>query len=198
MCSRWDHRFPEVTCANTRKITGIYTHKSASIERTMYMDIPITPPLRTLIDLSSGLPFAGLRRAVNEALNQRQIKPAELVTNRHRGAKKLRAILATAAPTRNEYEDIVLAVLLEAGLPMPEVNQRRLRYFPDFRWHAQRVLLEADSARFHDQMLARADDFTRQRELEAHGDTVVRTTWAEITTRPDRVVARVRAALRSR
>jgi hypothetical protein len=77
-------------------------------------------------------------------LNQRQIKPAELVTSHHRGATQLRAILATAAPTRSEYEDIVLAVLLQAGLPMPEVNQRRLRYFPDFRWPAQRVLLAAD------------------------------------------------------
>jgi very-short-patch-repair endonuclease len=141
------------------------------------------------------LPFAGTRRAVNEALNQRVVKPSELVTSHHRGAKQLRAILATAAPTRNEYEDIVLAILLQAGLPMPEVNQRRLRFFPDFRWPAERVLLEADSKRFHDQMLARADDRVRQELLEDHGDTVVRTTWAEATTRPDRVVRRVREAL---
>jgi very-short-patch-repair endonuclease len=78
---------------------------------------------------------------------------------------------------------------------MPEVNQRRLRYFPDFRWPVQRVLLEADSAQFHDQMLARADDRQRQELLESHGDTVIRTTWTGITTRPDRVVARVREAL---
>ncbi len=193
---RWDWRFPEVTAPNPRTHEGIYTHRSTNIERVFLKGIPVTPVLRTLTDLSATLPFAGLRRAVNEALNQRAISPAELVTSKHRGAKKLRAILATAAPTRNEYEDIVLAVLLQAGLPMPEVNQRHLRFFPDFRWPAQRVLLEADSTKFHDQMLARADDFHRQRELEAHGDTVVRTTWAEITTRPDRVVARVRAALR--
>jgi very-short-patch-repair endonuclease len=192
---RWDGRFPEVTASNPRTHAGIYTHRSNHIERTVYKGIPVTPVIRTLTDLSSTLPFAGTRRAVNEALNQRVIKPAELVTSHHRGAKQLRAILATAAPTRNEYEDIVLAVLLQAGLPMPEVNQRRLRYFPDFRWPGQRVLLEADSAQFHDQMLARADDRRRQEVLEAHGDTVIRTTWTEITTRPDRVVARVRDAL---
>jgi very-short-patch-repair endonuclease len=191
----WDGRDPEVTTAKPCRRPGIRTHRSQSIERAFHKGIPVTPPARTLIDLSSMLPFNQLRRAVNEALNQKRIKPAELVTSNHRGAKQLRAILATAAPTRNEYEDIVLAVLLQAGLPMPEVNQRRLRYFPDFRWPAQRVLLEADSARFHDQMLARADDFHRQRELETHGDTVIRTTWTEITTRPDRVVARVRDAL---
>jgi very-short-patch-repair endonuclease len=192
---RWDGRFPEVTASNPRTHAGIYTHRSNHIERTLYKGIPVTPVIRTLTDLSSTLPFAGTRRAVNEALNQRVIKPAELVTSHHRGAKQLRAILATAAPTRNEYEDIVLAVLLQAGLPMPAVNQRHLRYFPDFRWPVQRVLLEADSAQFHDQMLARADDRRRQELLESHGDTVIRTTWTGITTRPDRVVARVREAL---
>lgn len=88
-------------------------------------------------------------------------------------------------------------MLLQAGLPKPEVNQRRLRYFPDFRWPAQHVLLEADSRQFHDQMLARADDVRRQDVLEAHGDTVVRATWTEVTTRPDKVVRRVREALSS-
>jgi very-short-patch-repair endonuclease len=161
----------------------------------VYKGIPVTTPARTLRDLSATLPFNQLRRAVNEALNQGRIKPAELVTSHHRGAKRLRAVLATAAPTRNEYEDIVLAVLLQAGLPMPEVNQSRLRFFPDFRWPAQRVILEADSKRFHDQMLARADDFRRQRVLEAHGETVIRTTWVEAVTKPGAVVRRVRQAL---
>jgi hypothetical protein len=96
---RWDGRFPEVTATNPRRHEGIYTHRSNKIERTFYNGIPVTPVLRTLTDLSSMLPFAGTRRAVNEALNQRQIKPAELVTSHHRGAKTLRAILATAAPT---------------------------------------------------------------------------------------------------
>jgi putative AbiEi antitoxin of type IV toxin-antitoxin system/uncharacterized protein DUF559 len=193
---RWDGRFPEVTAPTPRTHAGIFTHRSNHIERVVDKGIPVTPPLRTLTDLSSTLPFAGTRRAVNEALNQRLIQPAELVTSKHRGAKVLRAVLATAAPTRNEYEDIVLAVLTQAGLPMPEVNQGHLRYFPDFRWPTQRVVLEADSTQFHDQMLARADDFHRQRELEAHGDTVIRTTWTQVTTRPGVVVARVREALR--
>jgi very-short-patch-repair endonuclease len=57
------------------------------------------------------------------------------------------------------------------------------------------VLLEADSAQFHDQMLARADDFRRQHVLEEHGDTVIRTTWVEVATKPGAVVRRVRLAL---
>ena len=156
---------------------------------------PVTPPARTLIDLAGKLPYAGLRRAVNEALNRGQIKVSELVTRRHRGAAKLRKILATAAPTRNEYEDIVLAVLHQGGLPAPDVNVRRGRYIPDFRWPEYRVILEADSRKYHDHLLARADDAARQAALEAQGEIVLRTTWREVVTRPAVLVARVRAGL---
>jgi very-short-patch-repair endonuclease len=191
----WDGRDPEVTAPRACRRPGIRTYRSDTIERTFYKGIPVTTPARTLRDLSATLPFNQLRRAVNEALNQRRIRAAEFVTSHHRGAKQLRAVLATAAPTRNEYEDVVLAVLLQAGLPMPEVNQSLLRFFPDFHWPAQRVILEADSKRFHDQLLARADDFRRQRVLEAHGESVIRTTWVEVVTKPGAVVRRVRQAL---
>jgi very-short-patch-repair endonuclease len=154
-----------------------------------------TTPARTIVDLSAREPYERLRRMVNEALNQRRITPRDLVTTGHRGAKKLRAILRTAAPTRSEFEDIVLAVLAEHGLPRPEVNRATGGYVPDFRWPEFGVILEADSVRFHDHLLARADDAARQAALEARGERVVRTTWEEITTRSGAMVARVRAAI---
>ena len=69
---------------------------------------------------------------------------------------------------------------------------------PDFRWPVHRVILEADSRRFHDHLLARADDKARQAALEAAGETVLRTTWRETVTRPHAVIARVRAVLAER
>jgi very-short-patch-repair endonuclease len=39
------------------------------------------------------------------------------------------------------------------------------------------------------------DDFTRQRVLEDHGETVIRTTWVEVVTKPGAVVRRVRQVL---
>jgi hypothetical protein len=57
------------------------------------------------------------------------------------------------------------------------------------------VILEADTRRFHDHLLARADDKARQGVLEAHGEKVVRTTWREAVTRPHAMAARVREAL---
>ena len=194
---KWDGRYPEVTAPKPRKHAGIRTHTSSSIESTFYKGIPITTPAQTLIDLSSMLPFKPLRRAVNEALNQRLIKPSDLITTHHRGAARLRQILATAAPTRSELEDVVLALL--DGLATPNVNQRvnGHNYIPDFRWPDHRLILEADSRQFHDHMLARADDATRQAYLEATGERFIRVTWIEATTQPLKTRARIEAALRS-
>ena len=148
-------RSPRPASART---LGIYSHRSAHIERTVYKGIPVTTPVRTIVDLSGKLAYAGLRRAVNEALNRQQIKPVDLVTSHHRGAENLRKILLTAAPTRNEYEDLVLELLHRAGIGPPEVNRRRDHIEPDFRWPEQRVILEADSKRYHGHLVARASD----------------------------------------
>jgi very-short-patch-repair endonuclease len=191
----WDGRVPEVTAVNPRRHAGIRTHRSADTEFVIVHGIPVTSPARTIRDLAAVLPYKKLRRAVNEALIREQLRPIDLVGGRHRGARKLRRILATAAPTRNEYEDLVNELLHRAGIPAPEVNRRRGGFEPDFRWPEHRVILEADGKRFHDNLVARASDAERQAVLEARGDVVVRTTWHEAVNRPEVMVARVRAAL---
>ena len=191
----WDFRAPEITVSKPRRHPGLRAHRSKNVECVYVKGIPVTPPARTLMDLAASASETTLRRAVNEALNQRRVKVTDLITSRHRGAGKLRAILADAAPTRSENENVVLVALARAGLPKPDVNQPYLGYVPDFRWPDRRVILEADSRRFHDHLLARADDKARQAALEAHGETVLRTTWREIVTRPRAVAARLREAL---
>jgi very-short-patch-repair endonuclease len=193
---KWDGRDPEVTARHPRRHKGIRAHRSDHIERVYRKGIPVTPVARTLIDISATAPPKQLRRAVNEALNQRLIKPYDLVTSKHRGAKKLRAILIDAAPTVNDFEDLVLPLVRDAGLPRPIANQRFLDYRPDFRWPEQRVILETDGAATHDQPLARADDARRQAALEARGYTVLRTTWRELVGQPATVMGRVGSALR--
>ena len=190
----WDFRFPDVTAPTLRRRPGIQTHRAEDIKRMYRKGIPVTTPLRTLIDLAgSNLPDAKLRRAVNEALNRGLIKPHEIITIGHRGAKRLRAMLADAVPTRNEFEDAVDALL--KGLAKPDVNQREGRYFPDFRWPEQRLILEADGEKYHGHILARADDKARQEVLEADGWQVERTTWKQLTREPAMLRARIERAL---
>lgn len=188
-------RFPDVTTPKRRSLRGINTYEGADIEATAIWGIPVTTPAQTLIHLSSVAPFETLRRAVNEALNRRLVTLLELVTSHHRGAKRLRAVLATAAPTRSENENLALQ-LMHAGIAKPLVNPtvNGTTLIPDFLWPDRRLVLEADSETYHGHALARADDRAKQAVLEGLGYTVIRTSWAEMTSRPDRMLSRVRAA----
>jgi hypothetical protein len=188
-------RYPDVIAPQLRRHDGINTFRAANYEVTVHKGIPVTTPAQTVIHLSSLAPFATLRRAVNQGLNLRLLSLRDLITHQHRGAKNLRAVLATAAPTRSENENAVLHLLDDAGIPKPLVNPaiEGTNLIPDFLWRDKALILEADSWRYHDQLLARADDRTKQAILEGLGYTVIRTSWAEITTRPDRMIARVSA-----
>jgi len=83
-------------------------------------------------------------------------------------------------------------------LPHPDVNTplTRLgrRVVPDFRWAAQRLIVEADGAAWHEGKLAREDDAERQAILEASGERVIRITWDQTVRQPEQSLARVWAA----
>ena len=90
-------------------------------------------------------------------------------------------MLRAAAPTRSVLEDVVLDLILDAGLARPDVNKPLLRdgqrVIPDFRWPDEGLIVEADGAAWHDNPISRADDAERQALPEAHGDRVIRVTW---------------------
>lgn len=93
-----------------------------------------------------------------------------------------------------------LDLLLRGRLPHPEVNKplERLgrRIVPDFRWPAQRLVVEADCAAWHDGALAREDDAERQAILEAGGEHVIRITWDQALRRSEQSLQRVWAGWR--
>jgi Protein of unknown function (DUF559) len=166
--------------------------------------IPITSPARTLVGLASVLPFKALRRAVRQALSLRLVDLPELAATMarlepRRGTGKLARILATGpAPTRSELEDVVLDLILAAGLPQPDVNKaialNGRTVIPDFRWPGRKLVVEADGAAWHDHKLAREDDAERQVLLEAHGERVVRITWEQAVGRAGQTSDRLRLA----
>ena len=205
----WDDRFPEVTIEGPapRSHRGIRIHRTATLDGddvARHRGIPVTAPARTLVDLASVLPYAALRRAVRQAQALHHTSTVHLLAARarlgpRRGAAKLARIIATGpAPTRSELEDVVLDLLLRADLEHPDVNVPLTvggrRVIPDFRWPAQRLVIEADGAAWHDDPTAREDDAERQALLEAHGERVLRVTWRQAVVRPGETLARVRAA----
>lgn len=205
----WEERYPEVTVAGerARRQPGLRVHGTASFDlddTTRHRTIPLTTPARTLLDLAATLDQKPLRAATRRAqslyrVNVRQLAQTLARHPRRRGAARLAEIIATGpAPTRSELEDVVLDLILRGGHVHPDVNVpywiEGRRTIPDFRWPDQRLVLEADSTTWHDNPLARADDADRQALLEAHGERVLRVTWAQAIARPGRTLARLRAA----
>lgn len=203
---RGDDRSPEVTARSCRRHPGLRTHRSALTpdEVTRHRAIPVTTPARTLLDLAATLPERALRRAVRQAqslhlANIPQLTRALQRAGPRRGTVALARIIATGpAPTRSALEDIVLELLLSAGLEHPDVNVPLVldgrRVVPDFRWPAQRLILEADGRAWHDHQTAREDDAERQALLERHGERVLRVTWRQVVSHPHETLARVHAA----
>lgn len=193
----WIEHDPHVTSPTFRNRPGIVNHRCDRIERTIHKGIPVVTPARAIGDIAPTASMKVLRSVVNQALGLELVTHLDLVSYRGRGAKRLRRLLTTAEPTKSENENLVLDLIREAGLPRPLVNPplRGTRYVPDFLWPDERLILEADSRRFHGNIIARADDATRQLVLETMGLRVIRTTWNEATTRPAAVKRRIAMAL---
>jgi len=205
----WDDRRPEVTVARstTRVHAGLRVHRTRVLEPEdvwRHKGIPVTSPVRTLVDLASVVGHRRLRRAVRQALALRFVDLGRLADalgrfRGRRGIRKLARIVAAGpAPTRSVLEDAVLELMVGGGLARPEVNVPLVldgrRVIPDFRWPERRLVVEADGAAWHDDQLAREDDAERQALLEAHGERVLRVTWRQTITRPGETLARLRAA----
>jgi very-short-patch-repair endonuclease len=204
---KWDDRYPEVTTPRSAKHRGLRIHRSRELARedvTIRRNIPVTTPARTLIDLSSVLPYKELRRATREAHRLKLVTITQLTTAMHRlgprrGTANLQRILATGIPpTRSELEDAFLDLCAEGGLQPPQVNEPMIldgrEIIPDFRWPNERLVVEADGAEWHDDRLAREDDADRQAILEAHGERVIRVTWAQTVRKRRQTLARLTKA----
>lgn len=96
-------------------------------------------------------------------------------------------------------ERIFLHVCLQVGLPQPEVNVTlqvgNRRFKPDFLWRSQRLILEADSRRFHDTDVAFVDDRRREQRLQLAGWRVSRCTWEQVEFEPGVLAETVRRLL---
>ena len=184
---RWDGRPFEITAPSKHQHPRIKAHRSQNIEREILKGIPVTPKLRTVIDLAR----VEEERIVKRALRAAKFTAAEL-------EQLPKSILDLgAAPTRSPLEDRVHDFVVRSGLEPPLANPLyRLperTVFPDLYWPQHRLIVEVDSVEWHDDPLARADDAQRQAELEAAGERVLRVTSADMRN-PRLVLARLRAA----
>jgi len=96
----------------------------------------------------------------------------------------------------------LLPLLTEAGLPIPETNVR-LRiagkaYEVDFLWRRQKLIVETDGGRFHDNPAAGARDSRRNHALVGAGYRVPRLGWEDLRDRPQATMDEIARLLRER
>ncbi|HEU4974659.1 MAG TPA: type IV toxin-antitoxin system AbiEi family antitoxin domain-containing protein [Baekduia sp.] len=170
--------------------------------------LPITTPARTLLDLAGVLVPQRLESAVRRA-DELELFDLPAVTAaidrapRHRGAAKLRHVLAAAAEagltlTLSDLEDRFRALCAAHALPAPAVNGRIAGRRRDFTWHAERLVVETDGWAYHRGRRAFERDRARDQELVAAGYRVLRFTHRQVAREPGAVAATIRRALELR
>jgi hypothetical protein len=133
---------------------GIRIHRSTELgpeEVTERHGIPVTTPIRTLIDLATCLDPAKLEAAVNQADRRDLVDPETLRLALERypgrgGAPALRGLLdrRTFRLTESELERRFLPIARAAGLPPPLAQQWVNGFRVDFYWPDLGLVVETD------------------------------------------------------
>jgi very-short-patch-repair endonuclease len=150
--------------------------------------LPVTAPVRTLVDLAPSLGPGELERACADALVRGLVTADELKAERIIDPDR-------AEPTRSRLERQMLPLIRRAGLPRPLVNHTIGPYEIDFVWQKERVLVETDGWNTHGHRFAFESDRAQDADLVAQGWVVLRFTWRQIFDEPILVVTRVAQAL---
>jgi very-short-patch-repair endonuclease len=186
----------------------IRVHRAATLtpdEVTVRHGIPVTTPSRTVLDLAATLGRDQLKRLldqieIRELTGYPALDALAGAHAGHHGATKLRRVLRTyeagSDRTRSGLERLFRKVCEDHGLPQPQVNHRPQGREVDFLFAEQRVIVEADSWRYHKTRSAFEDDRARDAIHTRAGYRTLRFTDHQLETEPRAVAQTVAAALR--
>jgi very-short-patch-repair endonuclease/predicted transcriptional regulator of viral defense system len=172
-----------------RSRPGVRVHRAAlpPDHRGLHHGIPITTPVRTLVDLAQRLDTRALEAAVNEADKLDLVDPERLrasleAMRGRRGVAALRELLErrTFTLTDSELERRFLPIARKAGLPPPLTQQRVNGFRVDFYWPELGLVVETDGLRYHRTPAQQARDRRRDQEHAAAGLTPLRFTYEQI------------------
>jgi very-short-patch-repair endonuclease len=209
--------------AGGRRRRGIRVYRIRRLpeaDRTALHALPITTPVRTLLDLAriSAERVPGRRgdrlgwvspREVEQAVAQAEREGlialdalrARLLSPEvmgQRGTAFLRKLLESEtgpAFSRSVAEDRFLELIRGAQLPSPEANARVGGIEVDFLWRELGIGVEVDGFRFHSSRRRFEADRHRDTALASIGVHVIRVTWRQITDEPAILLGRVAMAL---
>lgn len=143
--------------------------------------IPVTAPVRTLIDIAMELTPTRLERAVNEADKHELVDPDALrvALEDHcgeRGVRRLRLVLDkhTFRLSDTDLELLFRPIAAAAGLPVPLTKHWVNDFEVDFFWPHLGLVVETDGWRYHRTPAAQTRDARRFQAHTASGFTPLR------------------------
>lgn len=179
-----------VPVTSGRRRPGMRIHRRPNLRPSdvgLRDGIPVTTPVRTLIDLARFLDTARIERAINEADRLDLVDPETLhaaldTYPGHRGVGRLRVILGhrTFRLTDSELERRFLPQAKKAGLPMPLTRQHVNGFRVDFYWPDLGLVVETDGLRYHRTPAQQARDRLRDQTHTAAGLVPLRFTHAQV------------------
>lgn len=193
--------------SSRRRRPGVRIHRRPSLNHerdlTREYGIPITTPIRTLIDMSLRLDRRGVERMINEADKYNLTHPPQLrkvldARTGEPGVAKLRFILdrRTFRLTKEELERRFLPLARKAGLPVPLTGQWVNEFEVDFYWPDLGLVVETDGLRYHRTPAEQARDRLRDQTHTAAGLTPLRFTHEQVRYEPEHVLAVLQATVR--
>jgi very-short-patch-repair endonuclease len=200
---RSSHSFPDVVVHQSTDLLEEHVQEINGIR--------VTTPVRTLVDLAKVFGPKRLERVVEHALVSGAVgveEFIELVTalsrRGKRGFKKLHTIiqerLLGTAVSDTLLERAFFKLIRDAGLPLPTRQfhapwLKPLNGRVDFAYVGLRIVIEADSRRWHLTFDAFEVDKIRDNAAQIAGWIVIRITWRMIKEEPETVVRAIRDAL---
>jgi very-short-patch-repair endonuclease len=198
-----------------RKIAGIkrrFVPPPVGREVWRRNGVPLTSPARTLVDCAANLDGPGIDKliegasvaglldvsAIDRVLDGPRRRNAKLLLRRLEPWRRYRR----GIKIRSRMEAKLLPLLTEAALPIPQTNAKlRLGgkvYEVDFLWREQKLVVETDGGRFHDNPSAGERDSDRNHALADAGYRLPRLGWEDLRDRPEPTMREIARLLRAR
>jgi hypothetical protein len=192
-------------------VTAHVAHVLDPCDRGTCGPIPVTTPVRTLIDLGAVVRIERLEEALDSAERDGMVdrlalvaRHAEIRRSGRNGVGPLAQLLdgrhARTATPRSVLERRMLRLLTAAGLPEPQCQVRVPRAdgrvaFLDLAYVDVRLGIELDGQAWHATARQRQSDHERQNQVVIADWTILRFTFEDVSSRPEYVALLVREAL---
>jgi hypothetical protein len=192
-----DHIDVSLRRTSESRLPGVRCHRRPSLPAsaiTSRLNIPLTQPVQTFLDLATVAGPKTLERAINEADKHDVIDPDALrkALENHPGepgVRPLRAILDkhTFRLSDDELELLFRPLAATAGLPTPLTKQIVDDFEVDFFWPDIGLVVETDGWRYHRTPAAQSRDALRFQEHTAAGLTPLRFSHWQVKHEPAHV-----------